>query len=127
LSSSTPIFIGGLIRWIVDRRLRSNLAGQNLSEAEFAAETDKSPGVLMASGYIAGGAIAGIIIAFVVGVFDKLDATINTFSEQHNPVFSGPYANALSLIPFAILIFLLYLAAHKQRTAKTSTDPSRLR
>ena len=32
------------------------------------AEGDKSPGVLMASGYIAGGAIAGILIPFMAGV-----------------------------------------------------------
>jgi len=32
---------------------------------QFIAETDKSPGALLASGYIAGGAIAGIVIAIL--------------------------------------------------------------
>ena len=36
-------------------------------EEQLAAEGDKSPGVLLASGYIAGGAIAGIVIAFLAG------------------------------------------------------------
>ncbi|MBI4061164.1 MAG: oligopeptide transporter, OPT family, partial [Elusimicrobia bacterium] len=54
LSSSTPIFAGGLIRWVADRWTRK-------SEAE----SDMSPGVLFSSGYIAGGAIAGIIIAML--------------------------------------------------------------
>ncbi|MGZ5455175.1 MAG: OPT family oligopeptide transporter, partial [Thermoanaerobaculia bacterium] len=62
LSSTTPILAGGLIRWLVDRHLRKKLAHKNLTEEELVAEGDKSPGVLMASGYIAGGAIAGILI-----------------------------------------------------------------
>ncbi len=56
------------MRWLVDRHLRKKLAHRNLTEEELAAEGDKSPGVLMASGYIAGGAIAGIVIAFMAGV-----------------------------------------------------------
>jgi len=59
LSSSSPIFVGGLVRYGVDRYLRRELAGHNMSEDELVAEGDKSPGVLLASGYIAGGAIAG--------------------------------------------------------------------
>jgi putative OPT family oligopeptide transporter len=54
LSSSTPIFIGGLLRWVADRATKK-------SEAE----GDMSPGVLFSSGYIAGGAIAGIVIAMI--------------------------------------------------------------
>jgi uncharacterized oligopeptide transporter (OPT) family protein len=37
----------------------------NLSEEQMAAETDKSPGVLLASGYIAGATLAGVIFAFL--------------------------------------------------------------
>ena len=59
LSSSAPIFVGGLIRWLVDRKQRASLKSSNLSEEQLIAESDKSPGVLLSSGYIAGGAIAG--------------------------------------------------------------------
>ena len=38
-----------------------------MSEEEMVAEADKSPGVLLSSGYIAGGAIAGICIALLQG------------------------------------------------------------
>jgi len=65
LSSSSPIFIGGMIRWLVDKYLRYKFRNKEMTEEEFVAETDKSPGVLMASGYIAGGALAGIIYAFL--------------------------------------------------------------
>ena len=36
------------------------------------AEGDRSAGVLMSSGYIAGGAIAGIFIAFASGAFERI-------------------------------------------------------
>ena len=69
LSSSSPILIGGMVRWLVDQWIAQEArAASNLTEEQLVAEGDKSPGVLMASGYIAGGAIAGIIIAFLAGV-----------------------------------------------------------
>jgi hypothetical protein len=49
--TSGGIFVGGIVRWLVDRKRE----GQSAAEAEF------SPGVLMASGLIAGGAIAGVV------------------------------------------------------------------
>ncbi|HEV3486412.1 MAG TPA: OPT/YSL family transporter, partial [Vicinamibacterales bacterium] len=108
LASSSPILIGGLVRWGVDRWIAKKHAGRNLSEEQLVAEGDKSPGVLMASGYIAGGAIAGIIIAFLAGVTVEFDAKISKWAET-NPVNAGPYADVLSLIPFALIILLLYL------------------
>ena len=71
-----------------------------LDEATLAAESDKSPGVLLASGYIAGGAIAGIVIAFVQGVTTNLDSSITKWASDHNPFFAGPNADWLALIPF---------------------------
>ncbi len=107
LSSSSPILIGGWVRWLVDRKLRKDLAHHNLSEEQLAAEADKSPGVLLASGYIAGGAIAGIIIAFVTGGLDEFNAALAAWAAAHNPFFAGPQADLLSLIPFALLCALL--------------------
>jgi len=49
VSTTAPLFVGGLVRWWVDRRR----AG---------AESDASPGTLLASGYIAGGSLAGVVI-----------------------------------------------------------------
>lgn len=114
LSTSTPIFIGGMIRWLVDLYLRKKLAAQNLTEEQFNAETDKSPGVLMASGYIAGGAIAGIIIAFLAGVLTDTNDAIAKWATTSNPFFNGESANLLSLLPFAALIVLLYLTGREK-------------
>lgn len=113
LSSSSPILIGGLVRWLVDRSLRKKLAHKNLTEEELVAEGDKSPGVLMASGYIAGGAIAGIVIAFMAGVLTDFTNRITGFMAANNPFFDGPNADVLALIPFAVLTVLLYLAGRE--------------
>ncbi len=65
ISTSAPIFVGGAVRWAVDKYLRKKPEHQKLTEAEMAAETDKSPGVLLASGYIAGATLAGVVFAFL--------------------------------------------------------------
>ena len=90
LSSSTPILIGGLIRWAVDKWIARKHADSNLTEDQLVAEGDKSPGVLMASGYIAGGAIAGIIIAFLAGVpaMAGFNQAVDSFAET-NPMRTG--------------------------------------
>jgi putative OPT family oligopeptide transporter len=114
LSSSSPIFIGGMVRWLADRYVRRKHAGKDLTEDQLVAEGDKSPGVLMASGYIAGGAIAGILIAFVAGVpfMADFNARLDSFAAG-NPLVSGPSADLLSCIPFAILTLLLYLVGRE--------------
>jgi len=53
LASSVPIFLGGMLRWLTDTLRKKPEEG------------DSGPGVLLASGYIAGGAIASVIAAFL--------------------------------------------------------------
>ena len=115
ISSSSPILVGGIVRWLVDRWIAKKYEGKNLTEEQLTAEGDKSPGVLMASGYIAGGAIAGIIIAFLAGVpaLAGLNRAIDAAAEK-NPFTSGESADMLSLIPFAVLIVLLYLTGREK-------------
>lgn len=54
LQTSFPIFIGGVMRWIVDRL--------NPPQRD---ESESSPGVLLCSGYIAGGSLVGVLAAFL--------------------------------------------------------------
>ena len=121
LSASTPIMVGGFVRWLVDRRMRQQSSHAELTEEQFAAETDKSPGVLLSSGYIAGGAIAGIVIAFLAGVMDELDAAVTNWSTAHNPFFEGENADLLSLLPFAAIVIFLYLVAREKFLAPRKT------
>ena len=115
LSSSSPIWAGGIIRWLVDAYNRRRHSGKNLSEDQLAAEGYKSPGVLLASGYIAGGAIAGIVIALLQGVdsLAPIDNRFNDWATAHNPVYNGPYADGLSMVMFLVLCVFLYLVGRE--------------
>ncbi len=62
LSSSTPIFVGGLVRYFADKPWQRRTEEEK-KRAELESET--SPGSLLSTGYIAGGAIAGVLIAFL--------------------------------------------------------------
>jgi putative OPT family oligopeptide transporter len=55
ISTSSAMFAGGLVRWLVERKKKPG--------AESIAEVESGPGVLFSSGLIAGGAIAGIFVA----------------------------------------------------------------
>ncbi len=80
LATTLPIFIGGMLRGLVDR-----LRGFTTEEGE------TSPGTLMSTGLIAGGSLAGIIIALLV-VFEEFGKSID-FSHR------GPGGEPEYLIP----------------------------
>jgi hypothetical protein len=70
---SVPIFMGGIVRWCVDAWLarQSTVAmdsddpeAKAKAEIEAIQKSETNPGVLLASGYIAGGSLAGVILAF---------------------------------------------------------------
>ncbi|MEY2545532.1 MAG: hypothetical protein QOG48_649 [Verrucomicrobiota bacterium] len=116
LSSSSPIFIGGIVRGLVDRYLKLKFRHKNLSDVELTAEGDKGPGILLASGYIAGGALAGIIIAIMQGSPGRFGERLATFSKTledwsnaHNAFFAGGNADLLACLPFLVICALLYL------------------
>jgi len=62
ISTSSAMFIGGAVRWWVERRLAAQ--GHD-------AGAESGPGVLFSSGLIAGGAIAGIAVAAIAALFAK--------------------------------------------------------
>ena len=55
IATTAPIFAGGLVRWWVERK-----TGET-------SESDLSAGTLFSSGLIAGGSLAGILYAILVG------------------------------------------------------------
>lgn len=76
LSTTLPIFIGGAIRGIVERsQKRRNI--QLTPEEE-----DLGKGNLFATGLVAGGALAGVIVAFLFAN-DKINATLGRWSAEH--------------------------------------------
>jgi putative OPT family oligopeptide transporter len=102
LSTSSPIFIGGLVKWFVDSRKK-----------DAKEESEIGPGALFSSGLIAGGAITGIIIAILIGTNVGTDAEgramnvvdlLNTGLGQS----LGAAGDLISLILFALLAAVLF-------------------
>jgi hypothetical protein len=88
LSASMPIFVGGLVRRLCDR------FGPKYAEGE----EDSSPAVLFSSGLIAGGAIAGILVAMLAILpFGSLFASIGGFLPE-----SVTENDVLALATFAV-------------------------
>ncbi len=111
ISASSPIFFGGMVRHFVDKGLRKRLADKDLSEEELIAETDKSSGVLLASGYIAGGALAGILLAVAsVSLADTLQA-FEEWATTSNPFYNSDF---LGLLPFLILAGILFFVGSEK-------------
>jgi hypothetical protein len=111
ISTTAPMFVGGMLRWLMDKRMRRQPELAKLKDEEFNAVADRGPGVLFASGYIAGGAIAGILIAFLAGVLGDFDSALQKWSSANNPFFEGAASDLLTLVPFAVLVVLLWLVA----------------
>jgi hypothetical protein len=97
LSSSTPIFVGGLIRYLADKWGPS--AG---AKAQKESASDMSPGVLLSTGYIAGGAIGGLVVAFF-----SFSDQIPKFLEAVGARFHLPPWDSISLAAFGILAVML--------------------
>jgi putative OPT family oligopeptide transporter len=104
ISTSAAMFMGGVIRWLVDRRMRP--------EDRDAADADSGPGVLFSSGLIAGGAIMGVVLAGLAA--RHLDEAFNL-----TKAVGGFGTSAIvSLVAYLVLLAIpLYLVARRvQRT-----------
>ena len=115
LSSSMPLFVGGMVRWLVDRRSNGMDKNRHMSEDEKLAMGDRSPGVLLASGYIAGGALAGILIAITAGLMSNFDQELTDWATLHNPFFEGASSDLLAMLPYALIVSLLYWVGREKQ------------
>ena len=109
LSTTLPIFIGGAIKGLVDMRKRK----ENIVISPEDEELGK--GSLFATGLVAGGAVAGVIIAFLSGTAGGerfLAAVSMEGGLEHNLGVLG-YA-LLGVIFFAIMGWTLYKTALKK-------------
>jgi putative OPT family oligopeptide transporter len=102
ISASAPIFVGGVVRYLVDRKQKG---------PQTEAEAETGSGVLFSSGLIAGGAICGILLALTQvmdGVSDKLD-----FSRAMGALGES---DLFSLVVFLLAGAILYVVGRKKIT-----------
>jgi putative OPT family oligopeptide transporter len=111
LAASVPIFIGGLVRWAADQARRNTDDG------------DSSPGVLLGSGYIAGAAIAQVIVAFLEfwpAIPKALDLRSLVEKVQINGVAWND-SNVPSVVMFGALAVVLFVVG-TERLAKKKAN-----
>ena len=109
LSTTLPIFIGGAIKGLVDmKKKKENIA--------VTAEDDElGKGSLFATGLVAGGAVAGVIIAFLSGS-DWGDRFLTKITLEHSlkdALHTGGYF-LLGVLFFATMGWMLYRTALKK-------------
>ena len=100
LSTSTPIMLGGIVRYVAEQTAKRKLSG---------AEAESGPGVLFASGLIAGASVIGTILAFL-----QLSEPTRNFLNSINvggviPGFAT--SNLVSLGLFCVLGAVLWAVA----------------
>ncbi|MBL9122966.1 MAG: oligopeptide transporter, OPT family, partial [Planctomycetaceae bacterium] len=95
LETSMPIFLGGGLRWIVDLLTRKKES-----------DSDASPGVLLSSGYIAGGAIAGVVVAFFTFLPDDAQEKLRELADRAAEFHAThhPGADLFALAAFGVLL-----------------------
>ena len=108
LSTTLPIFVGGAIRGIVNYK-------QKKSSKQVAPEEDElGKGNLFATGLVAGGAVAGVVIAILAG-FDWSAAILKKLNNQElltNILGQGGYY-IIGCAFFAFMGWYLYRTARK--------------
>ncbi len=108
LSTTTAIFVGSLIRWLVMRKQKEQSASHSLKDMEL------SKGMLYATGLVAGGAIAGMLLGFFAGFFPNPAKMIDLGREYWNSKRIQPFGDYLSIAAFFVLGYLLYRKAKQK-------------
>lgn len=109
LSTTLPIFIGGAIKGLVDMKKKK----ENITVG--AEEDELGKGSLFATGLVAGGAVAGVIIAFLSGS-DWGGRFLTSITLEHSlkdTLHTGGYF-LLGVLFFAAMGWMLYRTALKK-------------
>ena len=107
LSTTLPIFIGGAIKGVIDWKAEK--------KKEVVVEDDLGKGSLFATGLIAGGALAGVVVA-LLSVDDGVFTFLQGISAEHGltSIFGAGGYNLIGVLFFAAMCFVLYRIASKK-------------
>src|SRR6266568_32218 len=107
ITTSAGMFAGGIVRWLVERRVRSD--NRSLADIE------SGPGVLFSSGLIAGGAIGGIVIAAIAGAKGSADWLAEHVG-LHHALGGVAQSSIVALVIFTLLGVLVYRIGTRRST-----------
>ncbi len=109
LSTTLPIFIGGAVRGLADAYQKKKNIKRSAEEEEL------GKGNLFATGLVAGGAVAGVIIAIMAG-FDGPAALLAKLNAEHGltEALGESSYQLLGVLFFALMAFVLYRIATKK-------------
>lgn len=110
LSTTLPIFAGGLVKGLVDWKSRKK--GQGVEE------DDLGKGNLFATGLVAGGALAGVAVALLTASSESLAKKMEVVNFEHsisNAIGENAYM-LLGVILFIIMAVMMYRVAIKKST-----------
>ena len=118
VSLMTPIFVGGLMRWALNRKYRD--AGET-GDGENVLAEHRERGVLFASGLIAGAALVGVLIGAVIFAVANRTGHADPASIWHvghgwSEWFTGSSALVGTLV-FAGLCWMLWRVANRRDAA----------
>jgi hypothetical protein len=118
ISTTAPIFAGGVVRWLAERKSAKG------GDAPAHGESEVSSGSLTASGYIAGAALAGLLIvvpmdtkrAFMAEAARAAGATLGVeWGDLGARWWPGIQTSDLAaLVMFIVLAIILYAFAKKK-------------
>jgi putative OPT family oligopeptide transporter len=95
-----PLFVGGCVRALVER-------------GKTAESRQSDPGILAASGLVAGEALSGVLIAGLVA--------LRVAPRSQAPLLAGPVGAVVVLAAVALLCFFLYRAGRRTHAEKGTT------
>jgi putative OPT family oligopeptide transporter len=101
-ATMAPLFVGGCVRGLVEQR-RSEERNQS------------DPGILAASGLVAGEALAGVLIAGLVA--------LGAAPRSRAPLLAGFGGAIAVLVSVALVCFFLYRAGRRSQGEKSTTAP----
>jgi len=100
--TTSAIFIGGAIKWFVDRRV----AKKNLNPA--AKDRVENTGILLASGFIAGESLTGVMLAVLVLIFKDFQSITSLFFGVGEFEFVNHWGgNLIGFLAFAAIAYVL--------------------
>jgi putative OPT family oligopeptide transporter len=108
LATTLPIFIGGFIRGVADRKLKKEHIENE--------EEDLRKGNLFATGLVAGGALFGVIVAILTVLMESKMNSLNLEAALTKAMGEDVY-KLLGVAAFAAMAFILYRVAVSKRKA----------